>query len=279
MTRIPVEGLVFDVDVAGPEDGEPVLLLHGFPHNRLSWSEVSPVLHPAGLRTIAPDQRGYSPDARPAETGAYALRELAGDALGILSALDIESAHVVGHDWGAVVGWYLAARTPERVRSLTAVAFPHLDAYRYALRVDPEQREHSGYIEALSAESAAADFLADCAARLEAWYRQPGAGVLSEEQIQRYLRTHTAPGTLRAALRWYGAGTLLSDEPLGPVTVPTTYVWSERDPAVGAFASEQTAHHVTGDYRSVRLAGVSHWQPQQFPETVAAEILRRVGRG
>ncbi|MFI6084355.1 alpha/beta fold hydrolase [Streptomyces sp. NPDC051217] len=277
--QISLNELVFDVDVAGPEDGDPVLLLHGFPHSRQSWSEIAPILHRAGLRTVAPDQRGYSPGARPEPVAAYALPELAGDALGILEALGIASAHVAGHDWGAVVGWYLAARFPARVRSLTAAAFPHPDAYQYALRVDTEQRDNSGYIETLSAEDAADSFLANGAAGLEAWYRQGGEGVLSEEQIQRYMRTHTGPGTLGAALKWYRAGTLRDDRiRLGPVAVPATQIWSEHDPSVSVFAAERTAQHVTGEYRFVRLQGVSHWQPQQAPETIAAEILHRAGR-
>ncbi|GAA2254461.1 epoxide hydrolase [Streptomyces ruber] len=274
--RVTVDDLVFDVDVAGPEDGEAVLLLHGFPHSRESWTDIAPLLHRAGLRTVAPDQRGYSPGARPEAVEAYALPELAADALGVLDALGIEAAHVAGHDWGAVVGWYLAARFPGRVRSLTAAGFPHLDAFRHALRVDHRQRLHSGYIDTLSAEDAADTFLADGAAGLEGWYRQT-EGVLSEEQIERYMRTHTSPGTLRAALKWYRAGSLQDDsDPLGPVTVPTTHIWSENDPAVGVLAAERTADHVTGEYRFVRLRGVSHWQPQQVPEKVAAEILDRV---
>ncbi|MEU1297181.1 alpha/beta hydrolase [Streptomyces sp. NPDC005840] len=278
MMRVPVNDLVFDVDVAGPEEGATVLLLHGFPHSRESWTDVAPLLHRAGLRTVAPDQRGYSPGARPEEVEAYALPELGADALGLLDALGVRAAHVVGHDWGAVVGWYLAARFPQRVRSLTAVGFPHLDAYRCALRVDPEQRLHSGYLATLSAVDAADSFLADDAAGLVGWYRQ-SAGALSEEQIARYVRTHTRPGTLRAALKWYRAGTLQNDgEPLGPVTVPTTHIWSENDPAVGLFAAERTADHVTGEYRFVRLPGVSHWQPQQVPDRIAAEILDRADR-
>ncbi|MFF3246803.1 alpha/beta fold hydrolase [Streptomyces sp. NPDC002870] len=280
MLKISLGELVFDVDVAGPEDGEPVLLLHGFPHNRQSWSDVSPVLHRAGLRTIAPDQRGYSPGARPAETAAYRLPALAGDAVGILDVLGIASAHVVGHDWGAVVSWYLAARSAQRVRTLTAVAFPHLDAYQHALRVDPEQQASSEYIAFLSAESTVDHFLDDGAANLDGWFRQAGEGVLREDQIARYVRTHTTPGTLRAALQWYRAGTLVENNgPLGPVSVPTTFIWSEDDPSVSRFAAERTARHVNGDYRAVRLKGVSHWQPQQVPGTIAAEILRRAGRG
>ena len=171
--RIRLNELVFDVDVDGPADGPAVLLLHGFPHSRLSWTGVAPILHRAGLRTIAPDQRGYSDGARPAEVGEYALPLLAGDALGVLDALDVESAHVVGHDWGAAVAWYLAARHADRVRTLVAVAIPHLDAYQYAYRGDAEQQHSSQYVNFLMSDNAADEFLKDDAAQLWAWSRRP----------------------------------------------------------------------------------------------------------
>ncbi|MFF9102544.1 alpha/beta fold hydrolase [Streptomyces rubrogriseus] len=277
-TRIALDDLVFDVDVAGPEDGEPVLLLHGFPHNKESWTETAPLLHAAGLRTVAPDQRGYSPDARPTAVADYRLPHLAADALGVLDALGASSAHVVGHDWGAAVAWYLAARHPGRVRSLTALAIPHLDAYQHAYRVDEEQQHSSQYVEFLVSDGAADHFLADGAAQLHAWFTQAGEGVLTDAQIARYVATHTADGTLDAALNWYRANNLLGD-PLdfGPVTVPTTFVYSHTDTAVSELAVAKTEEYVTGPYRLLTLEKTSHWQPQQDPDTVAAEILARVG--
>lgn len=275
--RITANNLVFDVDVQGPEDGETVLLLHGFPHNRQSWSGVAPLLHEAGLRTVAPDQRGYSPDARPTEVAEYALPLLASDALGILDALGVDKAHVVGHDWGAAVVWYLGACRPDRVHSVTAVAIPHLDAYQEAYRVDAEQQHSSQYVKFLMSEDAADTFLAEDAKQLWAWFRQAGDDILTEEQITRYVETHRQPGTLNAALNWYRANNLIG-EPfnIGPVAVPTTLLWSKSDPAVSTLAAEKTAEHVTGPYRLVTLAETSHWQPQQAPETVASEILFRV---
>lgn len=275
--RIPVNDLVFDVDVEGPEDGEAVLLLHGFPHNRQSWVDVASILHEAGLRTIAPDQRGYSDGARPTEVGEYVLPLLADDALGILDALSVEQAHVVGHDWGAAVAWYLGAKHSERVRTLVAVAIPHLDAYQHAYQVDEEQKHSSQYVHWLMAEDTADVFLADDAAALWAWFSQAGEGVLTPEQVKRYVDTHTKPGVLNAALNWYRANNLVG-EPfnLGPVPVPTTLIWSVQDVAVSTLAAAETGNHVTGHYRLVTLAETSHWQPQQAPKTVAAEILDRV---
>src|SRR5215207_8418295 len=123
LLRVDVGDLTFDVQADGPEDGRPVLLLHGFPETSLSWAAVTPLLTSAGLRTYAVDQLGYSPGARPAEVGAYALTNLAPPV-----------ADVVGHDWGANAAWALAAWHGDRVRSLTAVSVPHPTAFTAAWR-------------------------------------------------------------------------------------------------------------------------------------------------
>src|SRR6478609_967008 len=106
------DGLTFDVLDSGPRDGEPVLLLHGFPQDHTAWDAVAPLLHAAGLRTLAPDQRGYSPGARPQGRAAYDMGELVADAVALLDAADVTRAHVVGHDWGGSVAWALAERHP-----------------------------------------------------------------------------------------------------------------------------------------------------------------------
>src|SRR5690242_4881369 len=115
--QVNARGLVFDVDVSVPSDGPAVLLLHGFPQTSHCWRRLAPQL--TGYRTIAPDQRGYSPGARPGDVEAYRVPELVADALALLDELDVDLAHVVGHDWGGAVAWQLAARHPERVATLT----------------------------------------------------------------------------------------------------------------------------------------------------------------
>src|SRR3954447_17360348 len=107
-----VGDLTFDVWSDGPDDGRPVLLLHGFPETSLSWAAVTPLLTKAGLRTYAPDQLGYSPGARPDEVEAYSTPNLAQVTADLMTELGVDRADVVGHDWGAQVAWALAGWHP-----------------------------------------------------------------------------------------------------------------------------------------------------------------------
>src|SRR5256885_4758965 len=175
LLSVDVGDLTFDVRADGPEDGRPVLLLHGFPETSASWAAVTPLLTEAGLRTFAPDQLGYSPGARPAEVDAYASTNLAQVTADLMTAMDVPRADVVGHDWGANVAWALAAWHPDRVRSLTAVSVPHPTAYTLAFRADPEQRERSAYITLFRQAGEAEEvLLADGARRLRRILDAPG---------------------------------------------------------------------------------------------------------
>src|SRR5688572_30479639 len=120
--KVAVDGLEFDVRVGGPAGGVPVLLLHGFPQHGGMWDSIAPALHGDGLRTFAPDQRGYSSGARPPDADSYTMKRFVADAVSILDELELESVHVIGHDWGSVVGWHLAASHAGRVRTFTAVS-------------------------------------------------------------------------------------------------------------------------------------------------------------
>ena len=119
------DGLVFDVRDDGPAGGEAVVLLHGWPQDHTAWRRVTPLLHAAGLRTLAPDQRGYSRGARPSRPTAYGMRELVADVVALLDQAGVDRAHLVGHDWGGSVAWAVAERHPERLRSLTVLSTPH----------------------------------------------------------------------------------------------------------------------------------------------------------
>jgi pimeloyl-ACP methyl ester carboxylesterase len=275
LRRVDVGDLTFDVRIDGPEDGRPVLLLHGFPQTALSWAAVTPLLTEAGLRTYAPDQLGYSPGARPAEVEAYSMPALAQVTADLMTALGIPRADVVGHDWGANVAWTLAAWHPDRVRSLTAVSVPHPAAYTVAYRVDPEQKERSAYIRLFwQAGKAEEVLLADDARRLRRMLRGDGDTGVPEEAIDEYVAVLSAPGALTAALNWYRA--MSSDIRVDTVDVPTTYVWSDADVAIGRTAAEACTEFVTGDYRFVHLPGVTHWIPEQAPDELAAAILDRI---
>ena len=275
LRKVDVGDLTFDVRVDGPDDGRPVLLLHGFPETSLSWAAVVDRLASAGLRTYAPDQLGYSPGARPAEVDAYALTNLAQVTADLMTALEIPRADVVGHDWGANVAWALAAWHPDRVRSLTAVSVPHPSAYTDAWRSDPEQAERSAYIRLFWQEGKAEEvLLADGARRLRRMLGAQTETGIPAEAVDEYVAVLSAPGALTAALNWYRA--MSSATPVDPVGVPTTYVWSDGDVAIGRAAAEGCARYVTGDYRFVELPGITHWIPEQAPDQLAAAILDRV---
>ncbi|MGK5170546.1 alpha/beta fold hydrolase [Geodermatophilus sp. CPCC 205761] len=271
LLRVDVGDLTFDVRADGPDDGRPALLLHGFPETSLSWAAVTPRLTEAGLRTYAVDQLGYSPGARPAEVGAYALPNLAQVTADLMTAMDVPRADLVGHDWGANVAWALAAWHPDRVRSLTAVSVPHPTAFTAAWRSDPEQQERSAYIRLFWQEDKAEEvLLADGARRL----RRMFGGDVPAEAVDEYVAVLSAPGALTAALNWYRA--MSSGAPVEHVAVPTTFVWSDADVAIGRTAADGCAGCVTGDYRFVELPEVSHWIPEQAPDALAAAILDRV---
>jgi pimeloyl-ACP methyl ester carboxylesterase len=270
---IRARGLQFDVTVAGPDDGVPALLLHGFPQHAGMWDGVSPALHAAGLRTIAPDQRGYSPGARPADTKAYRLGECVADATAVLDALGVATAHVVGHDWGAAVGWALAAGHPDRVRTLTALSVPHPRAFGKALLTSPDQLRRSAYMLLFRREGAAERILlADDAHRLRGAFADSG---LDDAGIDRYVAPMREPGALTAALNWYRAVDFLGRGGIGKVPVPTTYVWSDGDRAIGRVAAENCAGEVGGEYRFITLPGISHWIADQAPQAVAEAVIER----
>jgi pimeloyl-ACP methyl ester carboxylesterase len=263
--QIPVGPLVFDVTVTG--EGPPVLLLHGFPQTSHCWRHLVP--HLSSYRLVLPDQRGYSPGARPTDVEDYRLPRMVEDALGVLDGLGIERAHVVGHDFGAAVGWQLGARHPSRVLSLTVLSVPHPRAMIEALRTDPDQRSRSQYMRTFARPGYDEELLADDAALL----RQFFTDAVDVEQVVAAARE---PGALAAWLTWYPGQRLedLGDTPA--VTVPTLHVWSDGDAALGPEATHATREWVTGPYRLEVLEGVSHWIPEEAAGRVAPLLLEHL---
>jgi pimeloyl-ACP methyl ester carboxylesterase len=275
--RIRARGLTFDVFQGGPSGSETVLLLHGFPQNSRSWAAVQPGLWNAGLRTVAIDQRGYSPGARPGGVESYRTTEAADDAVAVLDELGLGAVHVLGHDWGSLTGWQLAIRHPGRVRTLTAVSVAHPAALWRALSDDPDQRERFSYANLFRNAPKAADvLLAEGERRLRRMF--DGSG-LSEAGIERYVAPLRDRGGLLAALQWYAAMAEPDYLDAPPVTVPTTYVWSDLDLAMGRTAARSCGDWVKADYRFVELSGVTHWIPDQAPVALAAATVDRILSG
>jgi pimeloyl-ACP methyl ester carboxylesterase len=269
--RVEARGLAFEVAAGGPADGVPALLLHGFPQNSSEWDAVAPILHAGGLRTYAMDLRGYTPGARPDGVDAYRIGEYVADACAVLDALGVDRAHVVGHDCGAVVGWWLAHDRPERVRTFTAVSVPHPAAYAKALASDRDQQQRSAYLELFRTEGKAEEVLLRADAEP---LRRMLTGV--GDAAERYVAPLATPEALTGALNWYRGLSFKEMATLGPVNRPTTFVWSDEDAAVGRAAAQGCRDHVTADFHFVTLTGVSHWIPDEAPDALAGAILARV---
>ena len=269
---IPIGSLRFTVDVAGPRDGVPVLLLHGFPETRHMWRHQLSALADAGFRAIAPDQRGYSEGARPAETEHYATDLLVGDALGLMDQFDAKRFHLVGHDWGGQIAWLMAAQRPERVRSLFVLSRPHPAAFARAMEEDKAQAERSRHHRAFRE--------GDAVARMREAKLEPLRKAMMEQGVPApdagiYVRALLGPGGIEGAMSWYRASNIAAGS-TPAVTVPTTYVWGTSDATVGRRAAQLTADYVRGPYRFETLEGAGHFSVDQFPQRVSELILEHL---
>jgi pimeloyl-ACP methyl ester carboxylesterase len=273
-TELPANGMRFTADLAGAAGAPLVLLLHGFPQTRYTWRHQLPALAAAGFRALAPDQRGYSPGARPSGIAAYGVDALLSDALALADALGAPRFHLVGHDWGGQLAWLLAVRHPERVRTLTVLSRPHPAAFARALASDPKQSERSKHHRAFQDPNTAALLIEAGARRLRRMLRDHGVPDADADAYVAPLSTHAA---IDAALNWYRAsfagvsGLSLADTPA--VRMPTLFVWGDADQTVGRLAAEATREHVAGPYRFVVIPEAGHFLTDQAAEDVTKELL------
>jgi len=268
--------LVFDLRDEGPSDGEVVILLHGFPQTAACWDGVIPGLVDAGYRVLAPDQRGYSPGARPSGRRSYAAHNMVDDVLTVADAAGAETFHVVGHDWGGAYAWYCAMWHPDRVRTLTSIATPHPAAFRKAL-LSSTQLLKSWY------------FLMFQLPRVPEWAATSELGRprfrkallragLPEDKLDQYLAVFDEPGAPTCIFNWYRGVPFTPPSDLSQtVTAPTLYIYGARDIALGPKAAALTANYVSGPYRYEQLDDASHWIPEEAPDTVVGLLLEHIG--
>jgi pimeloyl-ACP methyl ester carboxylesterase len=272
--RIPIGPLTFDARAAGPDDGPLVLLLHGFPQSSRAWESQLTALASAGYRAVAPDQRGYSPGARPRGRRSYVVDRLVDDVLAMSNHLGALRFHIVGHDWGGAVAWFVAGRHPSLTQSLTVLSTPHPRALTRAVATSLQglRSAYVGFFQLPVVPEAVLGAGGGWALRtmLE-------ASGLHPDHAADYTRTMVrSPGALTAALNWYRAAGPAALARPPDVSVPTLYVWSTGDAALGRAAAEGTGRHVTGSYRFEVLDGVSHWIPEEVPDTVNRLLLEHL---
>ncbi|WP_336087466.1 alpha/beta fold hydrolase [Nocardia sp. SSK8] len=266
-------GLAFDVVDAGPLDGPVVVALHGFPQTSSSLAALTGLLADRGYRTVAPDQRGYSPGARPRGRRAYRLSELSGDIVALIEVIGRGPVHLVGHDWGAMVAWVVAANHPELVSSLVTISVPHPGAFLRSL-TSSDQLLRSYYMGLFQLPALPEYLLRTRPAFLRRVLASTG---MPDESIERVRAEIVDGGALTGGLNWYRALPLGGfGGPLGPVEVPVTHVWSSGDTALSRRGAELAGRYVRGDYRLVVLDGASHWLPEERPAELAGIVAERI---
>lgn len=279
-TTVAAGGFRFRARVAGPPDGELVMLLHGFPQSSACWTEALETLADAGYRAVAPDQRGYSPGACPEGVGGYRMSALVADVMRIAEALGHRRFHVVGHDWGATVAWSLAATRPERLTSLTALSTPHTAAIALALR-GPVQRAKFAYTWLLQTPWVGEASLTLGGGTVGRFVIEQAlvASGLPRDLARRDLDALQAVG-VTGPLNWYRALRLRGERvPMDEVSVPTLFVWGSRDVALSRRAAEATQEFVTGEYHFVDLEGANHWIPDLHWDDIADLVLEHIAGG
>lgn len=267
ITTFRRDGLAFPVRDTGPLDGEPVLLLHGWPQDSRSWTPVAALLNAAGYRTFAPDQRGASPTAAPRRRRAYRMDELAADVEAMIDQIG-RPTHVVGHDWGAVAAWAAGITMRDRLLSVSALSVPHPGAFMRAM-VTSRQALASWYMYVFQLP-----LLPELLLRSGLFPQLLRRTGQSAEVAARDSARMRDRAIARGGLNWYRGMLFGSPRMLrGHVTAPVLQIWSDEDSAVLETGPKLCERYVDGPFRFEVLSGVSHWIPEEAPEPTSRLLL------
>ena len=269
-----INGIALHVVLAGSASGKPLIFLHGFPEFWFAWRLQIDHFVSSGYRVIIPDQRGYNLSDKPAGIANYSIDLLARDVVGILDTVADSSAFVVGHDWGAAVTWYLAARYPERVSRAAMLSVPHPRIFIKNLIISPAQLRKSWYLLFFQVP-----WLPECILRRRDWAllvralrNTSPAGVFSDPDLEQYKKSWAKKGALTAMLNWYRAALLRPsqlalDPEASRVKVPALLIWGKNDQFVGrAMARESLQYCDDGHLELFETA--THWVQHEEPVQV-----------
>lgn len=263
--------LSFDLIDSGPLEGEAVVLLHGFPETAQCWDQVRVQLNAAGFRTFAPNQRGYSLDARPEGRQAYRMQELLQD-LDLLIDQINQPVHLVGHDWGAIVAWEYAMHYPKKLKNLVVLSVPHPGAFLRALLAS-DQLFKSYYIGLFQ--------LPKLPELLFEKFPKIGLGLLknsgmTKQQLAIFKTEMLEQDRLSYSLNWYRALPFNARfQRFDPVTVPTLFIGGTQDVAISDAGVKLNQRYVQAPYRKVMLEA-NHWLPVQQAAVVSQLILEQI---
>lgn len=275
-TIIATNGIRLHVVEAGPPDGAPVILLHGFPEFWYGWRHQIPALVEGGFRVFAPDQRGYNLSDKPDAISAYNLDELARDVIGLIDSTGHPKVHLIGHDWGAAVAWWTAIYYPDRLDKLAILNVPHTSVMFKALRTNPVQMLRSWYI-AFFQIPRLPEFMilsGDAMAGISALLRTSSPGSFTDQDIPHYIHAWKQPGAMTAMLNWYRAIVRYPPPPAADsrIHVPTRIIWGKNDVALTAQMAAQSLEYCN-DGQLTMLENATHWVQHDQPERVNHLLL------
>ena len=275
LVRIATKQGNFRARVAGfgkDEERPLVILLHGFPVTSAMWLDLIPPLVEAGYSVVAFDQRGYSPEVRPREVEQYAVAHMVSDVYAVADAAGFNRFHLVGHDWGAGVGWNVVLANRGRVISWTPLSIAHPAAFGAALQNDPDQQSRSGYFELFIAPWIPETLFSFN----DFWFLKKVFAKMPKEKIDEYIDVFSEPGALTAALNWYRANlsdlSMKTEAESMDVMVPTLFIWGNMDSAVGRRGTELMADYMKGPYSIIEL-NAGHWLLSEAPQQIINPIL------
>ncbi len=262
--QLSINGINMNVLVEG--EGAPVLLLHGYPDSISIWRNVIPNLVAAGHQVIVPDQRGFGLTDAPEGKENYTMDKIMADALAILDHLGLDKVQLVGHDFGAIVGWFLATNHPERFISYTAVSVGHPIAYGTA---GLEQKQKAWYTLFFQFEG-----FAEQAAQADDWalFRML---METSSDLEEILVDMSRPGRLTAGMNWYRANVfdlLTGAIPAPNATIPVMGIFGQDDVGLVVEQMENTVNFCDAGFRFERIDG-GHWLPIDAPQVVSDLII------
>jgi epoxide hydrolase 4 len=270
-TTSEVNGIRLHVIEAGPPDGPPVVLLHGFPEFWYGWKHQIGPLADAGYRVVAPDQRGYADSEKPRPVSAYGLDTLADDVAGLIASLGVPPAAAVGHDWGGIVAWWLAIRRPDLVRRLVVLNAPHPVAFRRYLATSPRQLLKSWYTFYFQLP-----WLPEVLFRRRNWKGLTESmratsrpGTFSDADLDRYRAAWSEPGAMTAMIHWYRAAMRVPPAPRDDVRVhvPAMLIWGAKDKFLDRGLTKPSLAHCDCATLEV-IKEATHWVQHEEPEQV-----------
>lgn len=270
---VSTNGIQLQVKIAGPEDGKPVFLLHGFPDFWFCWEAQIEALVASGFRVITPDQRGYNHSDKPLEKEAYHQKILAADIIGLMDALGYDKINLAGHDFGGVVAWSIATLYPERIKKLAIISAPHFVASMKYNKTNRTQLYKSWYIVFFQLPLLPERFLK--AFNYRALLKNMPAS-LSPEKIERYRSGWSQPHALRTMLNWYRGlldGMRGRAIEYGVVNIPTHIMWGAKDKYLEVGLADLSLEQCTKGRLTV-FENTSHWVMHERSREVSALLMK-----